>query len=91
MKGVELQVAVRAPGAAVEHDHDRTLGQQGAQRDVFAVDVGQGEVGRGCADGWRAGSEATGGQLVGLRLERVECVTELFAKLGAQPRSNLGQ
>lgn len=50
----ELGAAEGSPDAAVEHQHDRAIGDRLGQRVLLAVDRRQAEVGRGIADpNWR--------------------------------------
>jgi hypothetical protein len=60
LEGPQLQVAVRAPLAAVEDQQDRAVMEQLSQRDLLAALVGKRELGRRLADLRRARGEVDG-------------------------------
>src|SRR5205814_7803615 len=84
LPGPQLEVAVRAPFAAVERQHDGALVQDVAQLDALAGGVRQGEVRRDVTDA-QAGGDARfvdAGDLPGDQLGDLAWHSELVGERG---------
>ena len=92
LEGRELQVAVRAPGAAVEDQHHGAVGEQVVERELAATRVRKPERRGAIAGAQRAREHVAGAHCLGVTVEdRQSLLADLAEQAGAHVGGRRGE